>query len=299
MYTTNCTKICKLPNINRFIKTGTFLLLALFILKSCEQNFDPFEDGEAAFSVYGSLSIDQTPNYIRIKDLHEAFIEDSTYSYNYDVTFENLTNDTTYALRDTIIDFGGLKTHNLILDDLLKPKRKYRITIENDDGAKTQSIATTPGIAEPEVIPEGAGCYDTIQIRFENVVKPEQLHVELGFPFDEGIYRAHISGSFSEFHHNEEKNVWYIEGTMRNLLKYAFPPTGDGPPCSQPPAVWCWNLDSDEIQVDYYHLGPEWESEYRVEESRSPIEAPDVDGGLGFFGAYAKGSFSFRIDTTQ
>lgn len=287
------------PGFNRIFQISIFLLSTLLIVNSCDHQLEPFEEGNAAFSVYGSLSVDQTPNYIRVKDLSEAFIEDATHTFDYDVTFENLTADTTYALRDTIVNFGGLRTHNLILDDDIKHNRKYRITIESKDGVKSQSIATTPGIAEPVVHPEGAGCYDTIQIRFKNVVKPEQVHVELGFPFNDEIHWAAVGGMFNEFHHDEENDVWYIEGTMRNLLKYAFPPTGDGPPCSQPPGVWCWNLDSDEIQVNYYHLGPEWESEYRLERPRSPIEAPDVEGGLGFFGAYAKDSFSFRIDTTR
>lgn len=276
----------------------TLLLLSAGLF-GCDRSLEPFEKDVASYSIYGALSVEDAPDYIRVRDVRQPFIEDSTERFEADVTFENLNNNEVHTLNDTIVNFGGFNTFNLIVDQQLEYNNEYQLTVEGDDGTYAQSTVSTPGVAVPGQSPNRPNCYDRVQLRFENVVKPEQVHVEMGFPFNGEIHWAHVGGTFAEFHHIEEEDVWYLESTMRNLLKYAFPPIGDGPPCSQPPGVWCWNLDSSEIQVRYYHLGSDWESEYRVEEFRSPTEAPEIDGGIGFLGAYSKGYYTVEIDTIR
>lgn len=105
----------------------------------------------------------------------------------------------------------------------------------------------------------------------------------------------------------------------RNLLVEIFPPELPGDPEFDRyllfPTVYCDDLDAELFMFRYIHYGPEWSTgrsiEYGPDEFGNveytivqvpfanpwpiDIESGDIENGLGFLGAYRRGSFSFTF----
>ncbi len=67
------------------------------------------------------------------------------------------------------------------------------------------------------------------------------------------------------------------------------------------PLVLCHELESVIVRGRYRHFGPEWENWqgiHPVTGKNDPLKVQDVEGGLGLFGAFHTGTFSFKVDTT-
>lgn len=287
---------------NRFFGIA-FLLIALVISGCDERSISPLEESSGTYSVYGALSIDQNRNFIRVRDLTVPFLSDSARNIDAEVTLEDLQEGTSTTLEDSVINFGGNYTHNFIVDQQLEPDRSYQLTVERSDGTTVTSMATTPGITEVELdrptMPNGrieVGCTVQITFTYSNVVEPERIRMEVGFQYQGDVHWAEV-GKVAQLEHKAGVDEMFVRMSIRNLLVEVFPPPGIDNPALNPrflsPTVNCNQLGDDEVRIRYDHFGPEWDNINRERGPVNPLESVDVEGGLGFLGAYRSGSFSF------
>lgn len=293
---------------NRYF--GIAFLLIAFVVSGCdERSISPLEESSGTYSVYGALSIDQTPNYIRIRDLTVPFLSDSARTLDAEVTFEDLQEGTTTTLRDSVVNFGGNYTHNFIVDQQLEPDRSYQLTVERSDGTTVTSMATTPEITEVVLSetprPNGdvvLGCTVQMTFSYRNVVEPESIRMEVGFQYQGQVHWAEV-GKVAQLEHKEGADEMFVRMSPRNLLVEVFPPPGIDNPSINPrflsPTVNCNQLDTNMVRIRYDHFGPEWDNINRERGPINPLESMDVEGGLGFLGAFRSGSFNFFIGVVE
>jgi hypothetical protein len=281
------------------------ILLVGYAISSvgCSDNkIDPFEDNAGLFSVYGALSLHESPNYIRVKDLTQEFFSDSARSIGAEVTFEDLQSGSIATLQDTVVKISGEYTHNFILNQNLQPNRSYRLNVEHPSGESVSSIATTPGITQISVsAAENVSCLDFIGVSFKNVKFPEDIRMSVGFEY-QGIIRWQIIGRVVQLKLQEENDEKSFRAPTMDLLMEVFPhPRLGDPRVNQHellPVVLCHELSSDTVYVDYFHFGPEW-IDYEEEFTTDPLNSIDVQGGLGFLGAFRRDTFTYTIDRSS
>lgn len=51
------------------------------------------------------------------------------------------------------------------------------------------------------------------------------------------------------------------------------------------------------VRIRYLHFGPEWDSINQECGPLNPLESLDIEGGLGFLGAYRTDSYTYEINT--
>lgn len=313
----------------------TWFTLALLSTGCGDRSIDPFEGDSGHYSIYGALSVNETPNYIRISDLSMPFLKDSTQMDNVTVTFEDLGGNIHTTLQDTIVEFSGNFTHNFILNEELKLDSRYRLTVQGPEGITASSFATTPlqtdvqiAATDSTVCPdpdapifgsepgeidrlneecdeEQVRCRIPIDFTFRNVRHPETVRMEVGFMHNNEIHWSEI-GIVDQLAHNVNENEMHVRMSPRDLLIEVFTPpslfdsyTPD--PRRVTPLVLCHELESVIVRGRYRHFGPEWENWqgiHPVTGSNDPLKVQDVEGGLGLFGAFHTGTFSFKVDTT-
>lgn len=285
---------------------GSIILLLLTITQGCEErSISPLEESSGTYSVYGALSIDQNTNYIRVRDLTIPFLSDSARSIDAIVTFEDLESGTGTVLEDSVVNFGGNYTHNYILEQQLQPDHRYSLTVERSNGESVTSLATTPAITNVELSetprPSGdvvLGCTVQMTFSYQNVVEPETIRMEVGFDYQNEIHWAEV-GKVAELEYKDGVDEMFVRMSPRNLLVEVFPPPGIDNPALNPrflsPTVDCDQLDSDLVRIRYDHFGPEWDNINQEDGPLNPLESNDIEGGLGFLGAYRSGSFEFYI----
>ena len=270
------------------------------MLAGCDsRSISPLEESSGTYSIYGALSISKSPNYIRVKDLTVPFLSDSARNIDAIVTFEDLQQGTSTVLEDTVVNFSGNFVHNFIVDQPLQPNGEYRLRAERSDGAVATSKATAPGVTNVVLSDEEIPCTMSFTTRFQNVVRPEYVRMEVGATYQGSVHWADV-GQVAQVQRTPNADEMFITMTPRNYLVEIFPPGQIDNPSIDPrilsPTVACDELDTNVIMIRYNHFGPEWDLIRPGRGPFDPTESPDVVDGLGFFGAYRTGTYTFEID---
>lgn len=255
-----------------------YVLILATILTGCDNTLEPFERGKGLYSIYGALDLNKDINYIRVKDLNEPLISDKSDSLDATVTLENINQNETEILQDSLVKFEDVYTHNFRTTLPINPDTEYEITVERSDGESIKVTTTTPNIADVSWGPTDEFCSTPIEIIFEPIFSPNDLEISVGFDYENVRYWSN-----PDPRHFEDEKVTYYFAPI-NILSDVF-----SPPDSEP--IECYQLDNEFLYVKYTHYGPDF-GEVNYEE----INAPE---GTIDFGAYYEDSFSFPIDTTK
>ncbi len=268
-----------------------------------ERNLNPFEEGAGIYSVYGSLNMGSDTHYIRINDVQTPVRSDTHKNSDITVFFENLETGSSLTLRDSIIDFSGFITHNYILEKNLEPRTRYSLSVQNEEGRTVNSSVTTPGITNLSIIPnDNVTCLQQIEFTFHNVKYPEHVQMEVGFHRGGGIQWSKI-GLVDNLRHKKDTDEMQVVMRPKDLLVEVFPPSpfpGSIDPRSVAPAVRC-HADNigNTVHIRYTHFGPEWDIFRPGWFPNDPLSWQDVEGGLGFVGAFREGSATFTLNLPE
>lgn len=283
------------------IKFLFIILLGGLVLTSCDdQTLDPIEEDSGLYSFYGTLEVGKSPNVVRIRNSNEPFLSPSD-SFDGTVTFEDLETGEVTTLRDSVVEFSGNFTHNFIIENEIEHNREYLLTATRSDGETVRSVASTPGSTEILFMPdESINCETAVDFRFQNVVNPETVQIEIQVFHNDQDVSAPLSVFIDELDYSNNDNEMRMVLSPRNLLVEVFTPILPDNPNFNPfnlfPTINCNDLQVREITIEYTHFGSEW-SVGRPGRGLIDFESGDVENGIGFFGAYHRDSFSFSYQT--
>lgn len=131
-----------------------FLLLLMLVSAAvgvgCEESFDPFEESDVAFSVFGYVDAAADTQFVRVTSLRQSAYEEAPVDAV--VTLENLTRGDAATLRDSVFLVGGAFVHNFWTDTEIESGSSYRLTIAPPEGgAATAQFETPPQFPDPEL----------------------------------------------------------------------------------------------------------------------------------------------------
>lgn len=160
---------------------GAVVLVGAFV--GCESSFDPFEESDIQFSIFGYVDVAADTQFVRVSSLRRS-VED-TGALEAEVTLEDLTRGGTTALRDSVVRFGnGAVVHNFWTSRRIEPSTAYRLTATGPDGnAASAEFETPPQFPNP-TLESGITIYSSPQfppmaqaIFFEGIEKFADLRV--------------------------------------------------------------------------------------------------------------------------
>ena len=265
------------------------LAVLVGVLAGCDNTIEPFADETGLFSVYGYVEVDQSPNYVRVKDLNDPNIRDSTETIDATVTLENLHEGTTEELEHVIDTFDDVYVHNFRAEMPITPETAYRITVERSDGRSVVADTETPEITQTTLGPEGASCTTTLTTTFHEITNPRLVQAEIGFQH-EGTTRW-IRRSVDRGRGGDVLLRFIPEAILGEIIE-----SQDDPDNELIYTPRCQELDDEIFHVRYNHLGPDWlDQDLPID----PLESRDVEDGLGFFGGMRTDTVSVQVDTTE
>lgn len=253
------------------INSPFLLLLGLITLCGCDPRFNPIDTEKGRYSVYGTLDIDKDVNYIRVKNLNIPLAHDTLKTLDATVTLENLRNGTSEKLQDVVFEVQGVRLHNYRTTMPINPRTPYLLTIDPTEGKEIRALATTPSIAQTQVIPQQIRCHTDFKIVFDPV-DPEagiQAAIEFEFRNDRYTLRSPLKSYITQ-----QNNKAILQLTPHLVLQLV----------PQLPAIpsrtLCEQLTSDIFTVSYYHFGPGFRNS-------TTSDSLDIPGGTAdFFGFY-------------
>lgn len=272
---------CFLP----FVATVSILLL----FAGCDTTLEPFSEETGLYSIYGYLTVGKETHHIRIKNLNDPVLSDTSATLDATVTLENLDSGTTKTLLDSLVRFGGISTHNFRAQQEIDPATRYRLTVERSDGRSARSTASTPKITVAEISPpEDAPCYDVVRIRFPEISERRLVRASIGVSYGgqtEWVPVELVGGR------GDGRGVFY--GFKPALAVEEVVPNDITPVVNCDPNKYCSLLDDRKIRVAYTHFGPDWPADSLI---TNPLES-NVENGTGIFGGLRRDTLVTLTDT--
>lgn len=273
--------------IRSIFRNALLVVLAglVVLCAGCENNFDPLNQERADYTVYGALDVYADVNHVRVRNLDTPFTADSTRELDVTVTLTDEGRGVTETLRDSVVKYDNIYTHNFRSRMDIRPETRYRLTVHPEqEGDPLEATTTTPRIAEGNAQPTGMDCETPIRLTFDHVQSPQDIEVVVGFRHEGEL---------------EKTEVQMGQGDVPDQVTATFTPKevlNTPPPCVppeyEPPPTWCHQLDTAKLYIKYTHFGPEstW---------LPKADSVNIPGGTGAFRSYYRDDFPVPIDTTN
>lgn len=250
-------------------------VFSLLVLGGCDNSLDPIQEDVGLFSVYGYISPTNDHQLIRVRDLNDPLVRDSTRTLTATVTLENLETGRTETLTDSIVTFQGIFTHNFQPRQDIQHGVTYRLSVQRTDGRSVQTTATTPEVTTVDLKPAGpVECVEQVEIFFRNVTDQRLVRVSVGF-----AWRNHLTWVDLDVPTIGDTGTPYNAFNPATILEGVFPERFQDT-LGQDPANFCGALDDDKFRIAYTHFGPDWPTDRVLTD---PLES-NVENGLGIFG---------------
>jgi hypothetical protein len=131
------------------------VLLAGLGHAGCDTSFEPFQESDHYFSVFGYLDASADTQYVRVTPLRNSLVATAG-PLDATVTLEDLASGRRTVLRDSAFVFGGrAAVHNYWTTEDVLPGAAYRLTVTRSDGAATTATIRIPDtFPDPQVVAE-------------------------------------------------------------------------------------------------------------------------------------------------
>lgn len=129
------------------------LVLIFTAITSCETSFEPLQEHDFAFSMYGTIDLHGGISVVRVMPIGKRLIPADTASYGTEVTLVHPETDVKIILSDTLRRFGGdAYVWNYSTIETLLPHENYTLFATSPAGSYSKAEITLPAVLPvPEV----------------------------------------------------------------------------------------------------------------------------------------------------
>ena len=259
------------------------LLIAVLLLARCDTSFDPIQESDFHYSVFGFLDAAADSQFIRITPVRDS-IALAPGPIDAVVTLEHLTSGRTIPFRDSLFRFqtslAERIAYNFWSSEPIAHEATYRLTVTRSDGAaSTATVTLPPDYPDPELLlPEQRGTpvpSFTAAIRISEVDRLADLRLVISF---------HQQGESVE--NTGTVTLSYLDrvAALAGGFGVQFRPYhdffGSAPGC---PIV-------DDVQVFVAAAGPEWPDFLAIDDETLALAdvVANVENGIGFLGGVSR-----------
>ncbi len=278
------------PLMRRLIALATVLVLLL----GCENTIEPLS-GESGFTIHGTVNVSAQRHFVRVRDLKSPLTADATRTLDATVTLRNVETGETTPMRDSVVAFQDVYTHNFWAEVDIEPATQYQVIVDGPDGTTTTATAQTPDEVEIDREPASGDCLDNFRIWFRGITELNVISTRVGFQHAGRTTWVDESPAF-EANAPPGADARLVFQPERILAVEI--PSQDNPDTSRRYEPRCLRLDTETIRIAFTHLGPAWSG--KIPEGGltfDPTESRFVENGLGFFGGLRQDTVTVAVDT--
>jgi hypothetical protein len=270
--------------------------VALLLLGGCDTSVSP-RSGAGGFSIRGYLQTGLPQGerqFIRVRDLNRPLDDSSNQQLDATVTLENVTDGTAETLRDEVVVFDGVVTHNFWTDTPIQPAATYRVRVEGTDGRVTTTSTTTPTGTDLAPNADVSDCVEGFHFQFP--AGSNVYDVDVLYRYEDRVYRQDYRSRLRSETSGPPRLRLTPESDLIGLVPTP-PALGPSFP-SGPIYTRCPYLDSPFVEVAYTLVSDDWSEETGLDVNFNPTTALGVEDGLGFFGSVRRDTVAVRVNQT-
>lgn len=274
-------KIIRKRLLSLRFKSGMLVIILLFL--SCDTTIDPLDRETGVYAIYGTLDLNKTSNYIRVRDLNVPFTSEATETIDAFVQLEQMNTGESFTLPVVRKDVQGVYEFNFVHELLPQPDTEYLLSVERSDGEMVMATAKTPTKPDPVITPINQNCYTPIEFKLgplNSSILTFQIGITSRNPNREYIWSPEFIFRPEDYQTSNEIKLSF---TPHEILKTILWNYDDSNQCGDP-------IADGEIYINYTHYGPGFyeevfETEYDIARTQR-------------FGSLYYDTLAIPIDTT-
>lgn len=263
-------------------------LVVSLLFGACDARLEPYAENTGFFSIYGYLTVSDAPHYIRVRNLNDLVLDDSTQPLDATVLLKNLDTGATETLIDSVVVHDGVYTHNFRSEMDVEPKTTYEVSVERSDGRTSRATATMPPVTNVEVEPTGdAACDARLRVEFPDIDQKRFIRASVGLKYANTLEWYNID--LTELPTGGLRQRFQPASFVDEVVPDNITPIVD---CDA--ARYCSLLDDKKIRIAYTHFGPDWPADSVLAD---PLHS-DVTNGTGVFGGLRRDTVVVTTNAT-
>ena len=229
-------------------QTTTFLIFTvLFCLSACDTTIEPIADSDPVYSMSGPLDLQRSPNYIRVHNVNSLLNPETTRELDVQMVFTNLTTMESELLRDSVVVFDNLYTHNFKIERPIEYDTRYRIDIEDHRGFRDSLVSVTTKETLMSVSTDTVTCNERFYVELTNIDLDagERLDTEVAIQTS-NTWQWTPRRDFEEY--NSDTNTLVLGWSPNTISSLLWPSPFEMP-------VPCEEFTRDLVQFRFTHIG--------------------------------------------
>jgi hypothetical protein len=219
-------------------------------ITACDSSIHPIANKGKAYSIYGPLDIQKTPNYIRVHDTNVLLRADETEDLDVEMTLSNLDTGEEKELSKEIVFYNGVYTHNYEIEDSITFDTRYKVEIEDGDGFKDSLISVTTREASTTVPTDSVYCNEYFKVEINEVAldKGERLEIEVA------MRKGKVwewTNKYQHYFYDSANDAFIVEWSPLEISSYLYGEPQNGtivfPNCEE--------YEFKDIRVRFTHIG--------------------------------------------
>ena len=231
------------------MKNAGILSVALVMILgiyACDTSIQPIVNKGKAYSMYGPLNLQASPNYIRVHDTNDLLNPDQTKDLGAQVIMTNLNTGISQLLEEEIRVFDSLYTHNFEIPDSLEYDTRYKFVLEDRDGYQDSVISVTTKKTDLSIIQDTVKCTQNFLIQLTDVDLDAGERIETLVGIKVGAAWKYTIRPPGFYQYDSDSNTLTM-GWTPNYVSILIDGPFDWTPCG--------DFSSDKIRFSFTHIG--------------------------------------------
>ncbi|MEM1271203.1 MAG: hypothetical protein AAGI08_14270 [Bacteroidota bacterium] len=265
------------------LRKALLFAAGLLVIAGCDSSeFDPFQESDLGYSVFGYLDVSADTQFVRVSPIRQA-LEQSPEPLSVEVRLEDLDRGKSATMRDSVFNLPSLDgvrfVHNFWTDESIRPSTRYRLTLTGPDGARSVSEVVTPdSVPQPFVLFNPT--FQIAQIEIDTDDRIADLRIQYTFARPARGDTLVLDRSYVE-DLQEGRQRWFVRVPLITDIRDFQNLNGRA-------------LDLVRIEAFVAIAGPSWPDFAVIDDETFalPRAISNVDAGVGFFGAVVTKRFT-------
>lgn len=228
------------------LKKLLILFSTLMFLTSCDITLEPISESEPFYSISGPLDIQSTPNFIRVHDITALLNPEATRELDLQLLFTNLSTMESTLLRDSVIVYENINTHNFIVEESIEFDTRYKIEIEDNLGFRDSLITVTTRETNLSISPDTVSCNQRFLIELTDVDLEggERLDTEVAVQVNNTWFWTQRD-DFYEY--NATEKILTVGWSPDSVSQLLWPPPAE--------TIACGDFSAQQVRFRFTHIG--------------------------------------------
>lgn len=133
---------------------GILLVISCIVLLGigCEPSFDPIQENDRHYSVFGYLNASADTQFVRIEKLRDSLATGTLPNLDAEVTLTNTSTGESVLMQDSLFEYPQGQAHNFYTTFEIDPGGSYELVVEGPAGTSSVEVDIPDDFPEPELL---------------------------------------------------------------------------------------------------------------------------------------------------